>query len=200
MWKIWPFLVSREAKPAPAWQHVAMTLLQTAAMWAFFLLFAPLVVFHLESAFGLSRFRFDFPGRHLAAALVFAPCGLLGIACGVIMAVYGEGTPLPTDCPRRLMIVGPYRHVRNPMAMSSLTQGLCAAVWLGSPLVTAYVIAGTLLWNFLARPWEEADLERRFGEPFRAYRRAVRCWLPRLRPYVPPQAVYSPFLSPSPPA
>lgn len=98
------------------------------------------------------------------------------------MAVAGEGTPLPADSPRKLIIVGQYRYVRNPMAMSSLMQGLCVALWLNSPLVAGYVVAGALLWNFLARPWEEADLKRRFGEPFRLYRREVRCWWPRLLP------------------
>jgi len=51
----------------------------------------------------------------------------------------------------------------------------------------AYVACGAVLWNFLARPWEERDLEFQFGEHYRAYKRAVRCWLPRLRPYAPIQ-------------
>jgi len=189
MWKIWPFLLSREARPAASPFNVSKTFVQIVIMWAIFLWLAPLVAFHLETTLGLSRFRFDFPARRLFALMVFVLCGSLGIVCGVIMAVRGEGTPLPADCPRRFIIVGPYRYVRNPMAMSSLMQGICVGIWLGSPLVIAYALAGTLLWNFGARPWEEADLERRFGEPFRAYRRAVRCWLPRLRPYIPPPDV-----------
>ena len=54
--------------------------------------------------------------------------------------------------------------------------------------VRAYVVAGGVLWHALVRPAEEADLERRFGEPYRAYRRHVRCWIPRATPWIPGNA------------
>ena len=191
MWKIWPFLISREAKPASIGRHIATTLAQTVAMWSFFLLIAPLTIFTLEHRLGIPSIHFDFPGRRVFAVILFSCFGSLGVWCGVIMAARGLGTPLPSYCPQRLIILGPYRYVRNPMAMSSFIQGFCVAIWLNSALAAAYVFTGVLIWNFLARPWEEADLESRFGEPFLAYRRAVRCWWPRLRPYEPSQAVYS---------
>ena len=65
---------------------------------------------------------------------------------------------------------------------------LRAARWgfiLGSPLVLAYALAGAVFWHLVLRRWEEADLERRFGEPYRRYRSQVRCWLPRRTPYQP---------------
>ena len=192
MWKIWPFLISREAKPASTGRHIAVTLAQTVGMWSFFLLIAPLTLFTLEHRLGIPSINLDFPGRRVLAATLFACFGSLGVWCGIIMASRGLGTPLPSYCPQKLIILGPYRYIRNPMAMSSLIQGFCVALWLNSSLAAIYVWTGVLLWNFLARPWEEADLESRFGEPFRAYRRAVRCWWPRLRPYAPSQAVYSP--------
>ncbi len=52
---------------------------------------------------------------------------------------------------------------------------------LGSWLVVAYAVIGSLLWNYAVRPHEEADLERRFGTEFQRYRDSVRCWIPRLR-------------------
>jgi protein-S-isoprenylcysteine O-methyltransferase Ste14 len=58
-----------------------------------------------------------------------------------------------------------------------------AALLCGSPLVLLYIVFGILLWNYVARPWEEFDLERRFGAPYIAYRNAVRCWIPRRRAY-----------------
>ena len=193
MWKIWPFLISREAKPASIGRHIAATLVQTVAMWSFFLVIAPLALFAIEHRLGIPQIKLDFPGKRVFAALLFACCGLLGISCGIIMAARGLGTPLPAYCPQKLILLGPYRYIRNPMAMSSLIQGLCVAAWLNSSFVAVYVYIGALIWNFLARPWEEADLECRFGEPFRAYCRAVRCWCPRLRPYAPAQTVYLPL-------
>ena len=182
---MWPFLVSARARPGPPARHIVITLLQTAAMWAVFLFIAPAIIVRMENLLGLSRFHFAIPAQHAIAATVFVMCGSAGIVSGLDMARHGEGTPLPATGTNRLIVIGLYRYVRNPMAMSSLAQGLCVAIWLGSPFVLAYVLAGSLLWNFVARPWEEADLARRFGEPYQEYRRAVRCWIPRLSPYSP---------------
>ena len=90
---------------------------------------------------------------------------------------------MPTDAPRKLVISGPYRWVRNPMALAGITQGVAVGLMLGSWSVCAYAICGALMWNAFVRPWEEADLAARFGEEFERYRAAVRCWLPRVRPY-----------------
>ena len=184
VWKGWPFFVSRTARPATVRRHVVVTLAQTAAMWIVFLWLLPWAVYFVEGLTPLARLRFDFPHRHLIAAAVFVVYGGIGISSGMLMAIHGAGTPLPVDCPNRLIVIGPYRYVRNPMAMSSLIQGACVGVWLGSPLVIAYALAGALVWNFIVRPWEERDLERRFGAPYLAYKHAVRCWIPRLTPYL----------------
>ncbi len=71
------------------------------------------------------------------------------------MAWFGAGTPLPLDPAVRLVLVGPYRHVRNPMAIAGLAQGAGVGLMLGSPGVLAYVAAGLLFWNFVVRRWEE---------------------------------------------
>ena len=119
--------------------------------------------------------------------MLFVLGGALGLTSGAVMAVRGRGTPLPADCPRELVVAGPYRFVRNPMAVAGLAQGVAVGIFLGSPVVVAYALAGGPAWHLLVRPWEEADLERRFGEPYRRYRAAVRCWLPRFPGYRPPQ-------------
>jgi protein-S-isoprenylcysteine O-methyltransferase Ste14 len=102
-----------------------------------------------------------------------------------LFATEGKGTLAPWDPPRALVLRGPYRFVRNPMisgvifilfgeafALLSLPHGVWAAAFL------------TL--NLLYIPlMEEPQLERRFGEPYCEYRRHVRRFLPRLRPWVP---------------
>ena len=87
---------------------------------------------------------------------------------------------LPLDTARELVVAGPYRHVRNPMAIGGLSQGIGVAVWLGAPAVLAYVAVGMAIWKWIARPWEERDLEERFGDRYRA---AAPCWPPGLAPY-----------------
>jgi len=48
------------------------------------------------------------------------------------MAVLGNGTPLPAATARRLVIGGPYRFVRNPMAVAGLVQTVGVGLWTGS--------------------------------------------------------------------
>ncbi len=112
----------------------------------------------------------------------------LAYTSAAFMVVKGQGTPLPADCTRELVIAGPYRYVRNPMGMGSFAQGIAVGLFLGSPFVTMYALIGSVGWNYFVRPWEELDLERRFGEGYVRYREGVRCWVPRLKGYEGKQA------------
>jgi len=94
------------------------------------------------------------------------------------MATLGDGTPLPSAMPNRLVIAGPYRFVRNPMAISGIGQGISVGLIASSWLIVLYAIAESTLGNYAVRSIEEHDLEERFGEAFRWYRDSVRCWAP----------------------
>jgi len=102
-----------------------------------------------------------------------------GLASAWCMATRGEGTPLPMDAASRLVIAGPYRWVRNPMALCGVAQEAGIAVAVGSPAVAAMALAGGLLWQFVIRPPEEAFLAARFGDEYDRYRREVPLWVPR---------------------
>lgn len=177
------YLCGREARPAPHWWVVFKTLCQTVVFWSVFLFALPAGIAVLESELGLGWWRFGGVASVGCGAVLFVLGGSLGLVSGLMMAVRGRGTPLPADCARELVVVGPYRYLRNPMAVAGLTQGVAVGVFLGSPAVIAYALLGGPIWHLFVRPWEEADLERRFGEPYRRYRAAVRCWLPRLAGY-----------------
>jgi protein-S-isoprenylcysteine O-methyltransferase Ste14 len=159
------------------------TLLQMLGMWAVFLWLLPRLAVALERRTPLRRLRFESSRSRAVGRLMFVAGYTLAQWSAVTLVRQGNGTPLPLDSPRDLVIEGPYRHVRNPMAMGSLFQGLAVGANHGSPLVLAYVFIGALVWDQLARPWEEAYLERRFGDRYRDYRAAVRCWIPRLTPF-----------------
>lgn len=126
-----------------------------------------------------------FPCQATAANLVFVCASVVGLWSGVTIAVAGNGTPLPTDTARNLVVSGPYRYVRNPMALTGLAQGACMAARFGSWFTLVYVLAGAVLWNWGIRPIEEADLQSRFGESFKRYGQEVRCWVPRFPGYDP---------------
>lgn len=176
-------LLGREARPATGVWNLAKTFAQTIVFWTVFLFLLPALVYYVETTLGLAWWRFaNLPGMILGGVL-FALGGSLGLTSGAVMALKGRGTPLPIDCPREMVVAGPYRYVRNPMAIAGLGQGVAVGLFLGSPAVIIYALVGGPVWNYLVRPAEEQDLEQRFGESFHAYRSAVHCWWPRIRPY-----------------
>src|SRR5699024_5625757 len=79
-----------------------------------------------------------------------------------------------------LVTRGPYAFVRNPMAIAGIAQGVSMGLLIGSWPVVVYAITGSLLWNWLIRPHEEADLHERFGNEYREDAKRVDCWWPRL--------------------
>lgn len=173
----------RQAKPAGWRVNLGKTAAQTVVFWVFFLWLCPVAIAAADDWLGIPRFTF--PLQTLVGWKLFALAGTLGLWSGATMAVAGRGTPLPVDCPRRLVMTGPYAYVRNPMAIAGLTQGAAVGLMLGSWSVEAYTLAGAILWNLIVRPTEEAHLEELFGEEFRAYQTAVDCWTPRRRAYQP---------------
>lgn len=169
----------REAREASVAFNAAKTLAQVVVFWSVFLFVIPPLLVRVERGTPLERFVFPSIGM-LSAGVLFALAGCVGLWSSWEMVARGRGTPLPLDAPRRLVIGGPYRFVRNPMACAGLMQGVAIGLYDGSPLVLAYCVAGGIVWNGLVRPLEEADLESRFGDEYRAYRRCVRCWIPRV--------------------
>ena len=167
----------RESKALSPGVNLAKTLLQMIVFWTTFLYGLPRGIIALERTFGVPGFDSG-PWRG-PAAVVFVAASSLGLWSAFAMALRGRGTPLPLDTASRLVVAGPYRYVRNPMAIAGLAQGFCVGLYVGSWSVLAYVGAGFVVWNWFVRPMEEADLEQRFGDEFRRYRAAVRCWIPR---------------------
>lgn len=178
----------RPAAPATTGALVTKAALQTIVFSGIFLVVLPGVILAFELRWGL-HLDFPWPVR-IGGMVLFVAALSLSLWSSAAMSVQGAGTPLPSEMPRRLVISGPYRFVRNPMAVGGIAQGVAIGLIAGSWLVVLYALAGSLVWNTLVRPLEEADLEERFGPEFRAYRAAVSCWVPR-RPAAAPRTVAS---------
>jgi protein-S-isoprenylcysteine O-methyltransferase Ste14 len=128
-------------------------------------------------------------GGALELGIQTAGLGLLGV--GLLLfgaslyrfAADGRGTLAPWDPPRRLVVRGPYRYVRNPM-ISGVVLVLFgeAAVLLSRPHL--WWALGFLALNAVYIPLlEEPFLAVRFGESYKEYRRNVPRLLPRMRPW-----------------
>jgi protein-S-isoprenylcysteine O-methyltransferase Ste14 len=173
-----PFAFRPATPRTSARPHVLATGVQILVFWGFFLAVVPLVLRFLEHRWGVSLTVPPVVDLVGVVALVLASG--LGIWSAVAMSTTGDGTPLPAAMANRLVIAGPYRWVRNPMAVSGIVQGVAVGLVLSSWLVVVYALLGSMLWNFAIRPHEELDLELRFGDPYRRYRDSVRCWVPRI--------------------
>jgi protein-S-isoprenylcysteine O-methyltransferase Ste14 len=118
--------------------------------------------------------------------VLLAVAGLTLIAWTVsLFARVGRGTLAPWDPTTRLVVIGPYRHVRNPMISGVLLLLLGEAAVLGSLSVLIW-FGCVFVVNALYLPLvEEAALRRRFGSDYERYRMSVPRWLPRVRPWNP---------------
>jgi protein-S-isoprenylcysteine O-methyltransferase Ste14 len=117
----------------------------------------------------------------LAQAL--AVPALLGLTAVQEFVTRGGGTPVPFDPPRRLVTTGVYAYVGNPMQLSAVVLLILLGLILRNPWLAAAGVMAHVYSAGLAGWDEDADLGQRFGEDWMNYRRGVRRWLPRLRPW-----------------
>ena len=100
-----------------------------------------------------------------------------------LFATHGHGTPAPWDPPRRLVVLGPYRHVRNPMISGVVLFLIAEALVSRAPALAGWAAVFALA-NAVYFPLvEEPALVRRHGEAYRRYKRYVPRWIPRLTPW-----------------
>ncbi|HKM66733.1 MAG TPA: isoprenylcysteine carboxylmethyltransferase family protein [Candidatus Acidoferrum sp.] len=97
----------------------------------------------------------------------------------------GRGTPMPQDAPRKLVITGIYAYVANPMQVGKFGVLAGWGCFWKNPYIVVIAFLGLFYSLTIARLREDRDLTARFGEDWFAYRRHVRRWLPRWRPWIP---------------
>jgi protein-S-isoprenylcysteine O-methyltransferase Ste14 len=117
----------------------------------------------------------------IVGALLFIVGMGLALACVVTLALVGRGTPAPFDAPRKLVIVGPYRWVRNPMYIGAGLALLGAAIFYGSIGLALYTVIFWSMAHLFVLIYEEPVLRRQFGADYDAYAATRRRWIPRWR-------------------
>lgn len=97
----------------------------------------------------------------------------------------GKGTIMPWDPTRKLVVVGAYRYVRNPIILSVIILLVGEALFFGSygiaVLAILFFVINSIYFNYS----EEPGLEKRFGEEYREYKKNVPRWIPRWKPWDP---------------
>ncbi|MGH7488854.1 MAG: methyltransferase family protein [Thermoanaerobaculia bacterium] len=121
------------------------------------------------------------------------PLGWIVIAIGSVIAggcIFefawrGIGTPALFDPPRRLVISGPYRWVRNPMYVGMgiilLGEGITFPRLMNTMLIMIVSLWCALMLFIIG--YEEPTLRAKFGEDYIEYCKHVRRWIPRMKPF-----------------
>lgn len=133
--------------------------------------------FHVDTA-GTARWRWL---GAVPSVLGFA----VALRCVWDFGWTGRGTPAPIAPPQRLVVVGFYQYVRNPMYLGF------AAGWVGlwvvfghpNPLLIAIVISVALGVHLFVVFYEEPTLCRMFGKEYEKYCGNVGRWWPRRTPW-----------------
>jgi len=117
--------------------------------------------------------------------------GLLILAVGLILfsaslrnfVTEGEGTLAPWDPPRRLVVRGPYRYVRNPMISGVVLVLFGEALTLLSRPHFIWALIFLAVNSIYIPLLEETGLRHRFGDSYVEYCRHVPRLIPRFRPW-----------------
>ncbi len=166
--------------PGAHWPAAIASLAVGSAFFAlWFWLLPPWLGFHVDTA-GVARWRWI---AAVPSVLGFA----VALGCIWDFGWAGHGTPAPIAPPTRLVVVGFYRYLRNPM-YSGLFAGLIG-LWivfgranLATIAVACAVILAVALFVLL---YEEPTLRKMFGADYEEYCRNVHRWVPRLHPWQP---------------
>jgi len=113
--------------------------------------------------------------------------GLPVLGCGIFVLLWcvrdfyvtGKGTLAPWDPPTRLVVVGLYRFVRNPMYVGVLGVVLGWSLVAGSPLLAIYAALLAVGFHLRVVLYEEPVLQSQFGDDWTRYRAGVNRWLPK---------------------
>jgi protein-S-isoprenylcysteine O-methyltransferase Ste14 len=112
--------------------------------------------------------------------------GVLVIATTIRMfTIIGKGTLAPWAPTQKLVIVGIYRYMRNPMITGVLLGLLGEAIILSNYAVLLWFLFFFIGNHIYFIKSEEPGLLKRFGDEYRDYFENVPRWLPRKTPWTP---------------
>jgi protein-S-isoprenylcysteine O-methyltransferase Ste14 len=90
----------------------------------------------------------------------------------------GKGTLAPFDETQKLIVVGLYRYVRNPMYIGVITILLAESWFFWSIRLLTYTAFCFVVANILIIGYEENRLRYKYGDEFRHYCEYVGRWIP----------------------
>ena len=122
-----------------------------------------------------------FQGEGSLLGLLFLGSGLaILLYCVRDFYVSGKGTLAPWDPPKKLVTVGLYQYIRNPMYVGVIFILLGWVVLTASPIIFVFMLFLTTAFHFRVKLHEEPWAEKNFTAEWLAYKSNVPRWLPLL--------------------
>jgi protein-S-isoprenylcysteine O-methyltransferase Ste14 len=114
----------------------------------------------------------------LPGPVAIALGGIAVLICDWDFATSGKGTPAPIDPPKKLVVRGLYRLVRNPMYVGVLAVLLGESLLFRSVCLPVLAAGFWLIFHLFVVLYEEPTLYRTFGSEYEAYCATVPRWIP----------------------
>jgi len=112
----------------------------------------------------------------LGVILILSGFLLVGYCISLFFRI-GQGTPVPAEPPKKLVIRGIYKYSRNPIYIAWFVVLVGEFLTLGYVLQLVYAIITLIFFNFLVIYVEEPKLKSRFGKEYLEYIKTVPRWL-----------------------
>ena len=157
-----------------------------AAGWGSYMLFAlPAVALTCEGRDLITAAHVPAGMLGLIGAAALGLALLVGLTAAVEFARVGQGTPVPVDPPKRVVMTGPYAFVANPMQLTSAIVMALQALHYQSPGLVLVTAAFLLFDGVYAAHYNKVHIARAMPREWSSYKESVADWRPRWSPYRP---------------
>jgi protein-S-isoprenylcysteine O-methyltransferase Ste14 len=164
-------------------RHLAgRAMLQVIAFSALIALVLPAAIIAVSGSTWRNPFEWPTSVVSVMIQLLALPA-ILGLSAVQEFVTRGGGTPIPYDPPRHIVTSGVYAYVANPMQLSAALLLIAIGAVINNVFVGAAGIMSIIYSAGIAHWDEDVDLRQRFGGDWATYRRGVRRWVPRWRPW-----------------
>jgi protein-S-isoprenylcysteine O-methyltransferase Ste14 len=106
---------------------------------------------------------------------------LVSLKCFFDFIFTGQGTPVPIDPPKKLVVSGLYRLSRNPMYIGILIILFGEAILFRSLILIGYTVIVFCLFQIFIVGFEEPFLNEKFGKKYNDYCNVVPRWIAHLK-------------------
>jgi protein-S-isoprenylcysteine O-methyltransferase Ste14 len=167
------------------WDDTLMTLgrvIFTLPVAIFFVVLMPFIIVRLSPKITfLNNYRFVFGNLNYLFGWILIIIGLtIALWTVYVQIKRGLGTPIPMLPPEKLLVRGPYKYCRNPMALGAYIYYFGICFCLGSASAFSIVIIFIIILTLYIKIEEEPDLEKRFGQAYMEYQRQTPFIIPKI--------------------